>query len=132
MSSSGTHLGRLRPGTLKINPGNLRHPVILEKLNKTPDGAGGTVGTWVKVKDVWADIQPMGGSATWIAKVDKAIISHRVVMRYQGDLHAYGARTDELSRSLRILFGIRVFTILAVIDRGEYDELLCNEEQAQP
>jgi head-tail adaptor len=61
--------------------GRLRHRLMLEAPQETPDGAGGVVRNWSALAQIWVAIEPHGGADGVVADKRLARLTHRVVMR---------------------------------------------------
>lgn len=130
-TSGGALVAKMRPFVKRMRIGDLRNRVTIQRLNKTSDGQGGTSSSWVDVKSVWADVRPLSGGQLMVAQQMQSVITHRIVMRYQGDFTTFGAGDDEMHRGLRVEFSRRLYAIHAVIENGDWYELLCAESQFQ-
>lgn len=100
--------------------GNLRHRVIIQGKQTTPDGMGGFVEAWQDIATVWGDVRPLRGQERYVAQQAVSEVTHKVTIRYMSGI----------APGNRILFDGRVFDILAVInvaERNRWLELLCSE-----
>jgi len=103
-----------------MRTGDLRHRITLQELVSIPDGMGGFSEGWQDVATVWASVEPLRGQERYLAQQAVQEITHKVTIRYR----------KSVSPKMRILFGNRVLSIVAVIDPGErrkWLELLCLE-----
>jgi SPP1 family predicted phage head-tail adaptor len=103
--------------------GRLRHRLMLEAPQETPDGAGGVVRNWSALAQIWVAIEPHGGADGVVADKRLARLTHRVVMRKRGDV----------SLNHRFRLGTRSFAIRSVRDAtedGRFLECLVEEERS--
>ena len=92
-------------------PGLKRHRVDIQAYVETQNTEGGTIRTFASVDGLWwAQIEPMRGTEKEQADQQKAIRTHRIYMRF------FDPGIDE---SMRVLFGAKIFNIVAVINPGE-------------
>ncbi len=99
---------------------DLRHTVTIQQESRVADGGGGYALTWTKVADARAAIEPLTGGERLRAMQLEDKVSHRVTIRYRGDVTA----------GMRLKFGTRLFNIRAVINPDERNcwlELMCDE-----
>jgi SPP1 family predicted phage head-tail adaptor len=90
--------------------GILRHRVDVQRATQDRDDLGGVVQTWTRLVRRWAAITPLQGRELEAARQIEARITHRITMRAVAGLGAGD----------RLLFGTRVFHILAPLDMEEY------------
>lgn len=91
--------------------------IAIEEEVQTPDGAGGFTSAWQEVATVWAEIRPWG-----IGRVDERFVSmqmedrryHRITIRYR----------EGITPAMRVVFGMRVFNIISVVDPDAQQERL--------
>ncbi|MEZ5818328.1 MAG: phage head closure protein [Hyphomicrobiaceae bacterium] len=105
----------------ELRIGALRHRVVLEAPDRTDDGGGGGVVTWLPVSEVWASVVPTSGTETVVAEQIAGRVTHEVLVRHRGGIVP----------AMRFRFGSRIFEILAVLDVGERRRVLrclCREE----
>lgn len=106
-------------------PVRLLRRLVLEAPERTPDGAGGFVVTWVAVGSLWADVTARVGREELVGGVTRARVRYRIVVR--------GAPVGAVSRPLptqRLREGARIFDILTVAERdgpGRHLEILAEE-----
>ncbi len=101
--------------------GRLRHRLVLESVERTPDGGGGATKTWIEEATVWADLRPLGGSESVVADHLSGRLSHEIVIRYR----------DGVTPAMRFRQDTRIFKISAVLDleeRHAFLRCLCTEE----
>ena len=110
--------------SVTVEAGRLRHRLVLQSPSTQPDGGGGQVGDpWaapVKVATVWGSVEPVSGRERLRAQRLETQVTHRITIRYRMGVTA----------AMRLVLGVRVFNIRAVLDLGERHrvlELLCEE-----
>ncbi|MGG7058712.1 phage head closure protein [Clostridium tertium] len=108
----------------RINPGELRHRIIIQKL-KSPSNDYGEIEvnnqeTWSDIATVRAGIYPISGKEFFAAETVNSEITHKVKIRY----------IEGLSPNMRIKFNNRIFSIESIINFQEKNielQLLCKE-----
>lgn len=103
--------------------GELRRRINVEVENTTPDGAGGSVRTWVPAMTVFGRIEPVRRREDVRAGSRMGVVTHRVTIR----------RPPELMSTLRLVVDAVIYRVLAVEcadPRRRFVDLLCEEEQA--
>ena len=102
--------------------GEMRHRLVLEAPNETPDGIGGVTRAWTTLATVWAAIEPVAAEDQVVADRRLGVLTHRIVIRQR----------DGLTTHHRFRLGARVFVIRAIRDleeRGRFLECLTEEER---
>jgi len=94
--------------------GPLRHLCRVEKLSPAKDAFGGIVNTWELSVNVWCSIAPVSGKESWMSAQKYETATHTVFCRY----------TDKVTPKMRMLFGTRVFDIVAVMNVQEQNKML--------
>jgi SPP1 family predicted phage head-tail adaptor len=105
----------------RVDPGELRHRLVLEENRPTKDGSGGHVDTWVTVATVWARVAPLSGLVAAEGMKATPRRTHEITIRHRADVH-------ELMRGRRS--SGRVLEFRAIIDpeeRGEYMTITADE-----
>lgn len=103
--------------------GALRRRMLLEAPVETPDGAGGVLRGYETVAALWAGIEWLGGEERWRAGRPEQAVTHRVTLRWRGDVDA----------GRRLRDGSRIFDIRAVHDPdGARRRLVCIVEEGGP
>lgn len=87
----------------------LRRRVRIEQPVYTPDDAGGQSTGWQELATVWADVRPVSGQTVFEAAQRQERVTHKVFIRFREDVTA----------SMRLVLGSRVFAIRAVLDPEE-------------
>jgi SPP1 family predicted phage head-tail adaptor len=103
-----------------MEAGELRRVITIQTLTETPDGQGGITQGWSTFRHCWAAVKPMGGDERQQYAQLYPSASVHVTVRY----------TAGLSPKQRILYGSRVFDVLAVVDdeeRHRQVDLICKE-----
>lgn len=101
--------------------GALRHPLTLQEAVETPDGGGGFTTAWRNLPaspQVYAAIMPLSGQESLHFRKVAAETTHRIKLRYRGDV----------TTSMRMVDGDnKIYEILSVIDidkSGAYLDIL--------
>jgi SPP1 family predicted phage head-tail adaptor len=103
-------------------PGDLRHRLTLEEVDRVSDAGGGFTESWVELAELWADLRPVSGGERVEADRLTGHVSHEVSLRYRADVVP----------AMRFREGSRVFHILAAIDVGERHRWLkCSCEERE-
>ena len=100
--------------------GSLRHRLVIEAPNRTPDGGGGVTENWLPLAHVWGSLEPSSGVETVIAEGVSSRVTHVVHIRHRSDL----------APAMRLRLGTRVLDIIALIDideRRRHLKCLCSE-----
>ncbi len=92
-----------------IDPGSLRHRLVLEAPVETSDDAGGVVRSYEAGATLWAAIVPISARGDADASQFGAAVSHRIVVRKGADI----------STRHRLRDGARIFRIVAFRDPDE-------------
>lgn len=92
-----------------MDPGTLRHRVVVESAAGAPDGAGGESVTWDTVATLWARIRPAGGTERIEAGHLAGVVTHTITFRYR----------DDIAGGMRVVHDGRVFRLLVVFDPDE-------------
>ncbi len=90
---------------------NLNRKLVLEEAQKTPDGAGGFIETWVALGEHWAEIAPGTGREKAAEFMTVSSIPFRITVRAA----AHGAPSRPKPEQ-RFRAGNRFFRILAVTE----------------
>jgi head-tail adaptor len=110
-----------------MRPINPTRRLVLEGVQRTPDGMGGFVETWAPRGTLWADIRPGVGREV----ADAFLARPEVALR----IHVRGAPVGAPSRPVageRFREGDRVYAIRAVTEadpRGAWLVCFCVEEE---
>ncbi|MDU4979399.1 MAG: phage head closure protein [Clostridium celatum] len=104
----------------RINPGELRHRITIQKLNNSQNEYGEVSELWEDILNVRAGIYPISGKEFFAAETVNSEISHKVKIRY----------IEGIMPNMRIKFNNRIFSIESVINFQERNielQLLCKE-----
>lgn len=102
-----------------ISTGKLMHRVILQQRSTTPDDYGQTPNTWTDLKEVYANVKPIGGREKLRAMAIQATLTHTVAIRYTS---MFMPPLD--STKWRIKYGDRIFNIVATRDVDEENRFI--------
>ena len=104
-----------------MDPGKLRHKVTIQQQGESiKDGYGALVENWTDVKIVSASVEPLSGRELFAAQQVHSEITTRIKTRYRAGI----------TSKMRIMFGLRIYDILAPIDPEERHRelhLMCRE-----
>jgi SPP1 family predicted phage head-tail adaptor len=103
-----------------VNVGAMRHRVTVQNFTTTTNALNQRQKTPTAVGEYWADIVSLTGRELVRAQQVNAEITHKVTMRYQGEIKA----------SYTLLFNGRTFHVLWVDNVGQRNRELhvyCNE-----
>ncbi|AGK58095.1 phage head-tail adaptor [Hyphomicrobium denitrificans 1NES1] len=89
-----------------VKAGDLRHRIVIERAQRTSDGAGGSTTEWETVAEVWAAIWSRSADENFTLDRTAGTATHDVWIRYRADVQP----------DMRIRFGVRIFDILGAID----------------
>jgi SPP1 family predicted phage head-tail adaptor len=101
-------------------PGELRHRLTLEELQRVGDGGGGFDEEWVTVATLSADLRPIGASEGVESDRLAGRVTHEVALRYRAGVVP----------AMRFRKGTRIFQIVSVInvdERNRWLKCLCEE-----
>lgn len=106
----------------------LNRALTLEALQRTPDGGGGHVETWVALGRLWAEVRPGTGRETDGEEFPLALVGYRITVRSAPPGAPSRPRAGQRFRE-----GGRSFAILAVTEReGEGQYLTCFAKEEDP
>lgn len=103
-----------------METGKLRSRIIIQQKSSAFDAAGEPGGAWTTFATVWASIKPSGGGERYVNQQVIANVSHEIGIRFNSGI----------TPKMRVLYGSRVFDILAVHDIDERHiemRLICQE-----
>lgn len=104
-----------------MRAGQLRYRVGIQTVTHTRDAIGGVTEAWATVANRWANIEPVSAREFIQAGLTQSDMTHKVTLR----------NYDGLIGAQRVLWGTRVFHIVAVLDGLAETVLLCKEFVAQ-
>lgn len=102
------------------NSGRYRHPITFQQRTKTTNEYGELLNEWSDFTTSRASINPISGKLLISAEAVKSEITHQVHCRY----------LPNITNGMRIMFGTRVFDIVAVINFQEMNkelQIMCKE-----
>lgn len=106
--------------TVFIDPGALRHELLLQEAAYAPDGSGGHDVTWTEVATVFGLIEPVGQESRFGAGQTRETSTHRITLR----------RRVEVASGMRLVRQTRIFEILTVHDPDETGRyLVCRTKE---
>ena len=111
-----------------MNAYDLNKRVRIERRGDELDALGQpstAPSNWIEVGTVWAAVEPLTGRERMLAQANRSELSHTVTIRY----HAKFANAMEMA-TRRIVYGSRIFSIQASVDRQEahrWLNLSCSE-----
>ena len=97
----------------RLQAGELRHLVTVQKATEGRDAQGGVTRSWTTHASTWASIRPLSGNERVTAMQVSELVTHRVIMRY----------VSGLTCSMRVLFGSRVLSLVNILDIIEKHKL---------
>jgi SPP1 family predicted phage head-tail adaptor len=95
--------------------GALRERLALQAPARVDDGGGGADVTWSTIAEVWGAVRPVTGEERLRADAVSGRVTHRVWIRHR----------DDVVPAMRFTLGARILDIVAVLDAGRRDRLLC-------
>ena len=88
----------------RINPGEFRHPIIIQKLNKIRNEYGEiSEEKWMNFLELRAAIYPISGKDFFSAETLNSEVTHKINIRY----------VEGITSAMRIKFGERYFEIIS-------------------
>jgi len=88
-------------GLTFLDPGMLRHEVMLQEATAIPDGAGGHDEEWREIATLFALIEPIRSRSYFVAGQRHEAVTHKVTLRHRHDVKS-GMRFLRLGRALVI------------------------------
>lgn len=85
----------------RINPGEFRHPITIQKVDKKRNDYGELVEGWIDFLEIRAGIYPLNGKDFFTAETLNSEVSHKINIRY----------VEGITSAMRIKFGNRYFEI---------------------
>lgn len=102
--------------------GDMRQRITFQRGVKKPDGHKGHTVVWQDMITCWASVEPLSGREYFYSHQIKAEITHRVKIRYRGDI----------TTKMRIKHRDRILAIESILDkkeRREELEIFCKEKK---
>lgn len=103
-----------------VDPGALRHRMVLEAPVETPDGAGGVARSYEMVAALWAKVMPAIMRGDVVAAGTGATVTHLIVIRSRAGITTHHRLRD----------GARIFRVLSFRDadgQGRFIEISAQE-----
>ena len=91
-----------------MNPGKLRHRVVILEKQTSVDPDGYPTENWVNVATVWASVEPIAGREYFRAAAVQAQHQVRFTMRYRKDI----------TPDMRLVYDGQEYEIKAILDLG--------------
>jgi len=104
-----------------MNPGDLRHRIIFQRLVETTNEVGETVQTLEDYATVWAAIEPTTGREYYEAQKLQPELTYKITVRY----------LEGITPDMTIKFKDRTFRITSIINPKELNErleIMCTEQ----
>ena len=106
---------------LTIDPGELRHELVLESATLSPDGYGGTTQSWTMAAALFARMEPLKARRAVNTGQTVRTVTHRMTVRQDVSIQS----------GMRFRKGDRLFDILTVYDPDETGRyLFCETSEA--
>lgn len=87
----------------RINSGEFKHPITIQKINKIRNEYGELIDTWVDFLEIRAAIYPLSGKDFFAAETTNSEVTHKINIRY----------VEGITSAMRIKFRDRYFEIAA-------------------
>lgn len=97
-----------------MRAGSLKNKITFQEQTQTKNNFGEVEETWSDVLTTWASIQTISGKEQYLSNQNYATLSHKLRVRY----------SSLINSKQKILFGTRVFKILAVLNIFEKNKEL--------
>lgn len=92
----------------------LNKRLIVEQLQRMPDGRGSWTESWTEVGQVWASVNPVSSRERLQYQQMKRDVSHRIYVRY----------SDDFGGDVRFRLGTRIFVPVEPLNPSERSKLL--------
>ena len=106
----------------RINPGEFRHQITIQKIDKIRNDYGELIDTWVDFLEIRAAIYPLSGKDFFVAETNNSEVTHKINIRY----------VEGITSAMRIKFGSRYFEITAppinFQERNILLQIMCKEK----
>ena len=86
-----------------INSGEFRHPITIQKLDKTRNDYGEVIEKWVDFLQIRAAIYPLSGKDFFASETLNNEITHKINIRY----------VEGITSAMRVKFTDRYFEIIS-------------------
>jgi SPP1 family predicted phage head-tail adaptor len=98
-----------------MRAGKLRHKLLIQTGALSPDGTTGENSkNWTTTWTAYGSVRAVTGGETWLANTTHTDLTHVINLR--------GSQSVNITQSMRILFGTRVFEILDPNNMSEIDK----------
>lgn len=97
-----------------MRAGSLNNKIIFQEQSSGKDAAGEITNTWTNILTTWASIQTISGKEQFLSNQNFTTLSHKLRVRY----------SKLINSKQQILFGTRIFKILAVLNIYEKNKEL--------
>ena len=109
-----------------MRAGQLRHFVTVQQVTETQDASGQPIESWATYIQRWASVKPLSGDSRELFTSAQRWPEVEVKITLRGD-----ETTRLITPKMRVLFGTKIYNILAAVDieeRGIKIELMCRKE----
>ncbi|MBS4958504.1 MAG: phage head closure protein [Clostridium sp.] len=86
-----------------INSGEFRHPITIQKLDKSRNEYGEVIEGWIDFLEIRAAIYPLSGKDFFSAETLNSEVTHKINARY----------VEGITSAMRVKFGDRYFEIIS-------------------
>lgn len=86
-----------------INSGEFRHPITIQKLDKSRNEYGEVIEDWIDFLEIRAAIYPLSGKDFFSAETLNSEVTHKINVRY----------VEGITSAMRVKFGERYFEIIS-------------------
>jgi len=100
-----------------VHPGRLRQKITIQYRADGQDATGAPNGAWTELASVFAAIEPISGREWLASGVVNADITNKITIRY-------GSEVAAATPAHRVLFGTRIFNIVAIRNIDEANRWL--------
>lgn len=105
----------------RINPGEFRHIIAIQKLDKSRNEYGELTNNWIDYIEVRAGIYPINGKDYFAAETLNSEVTHKINTRY----------VEGITSAMRIKFQDRYFEIISppinFQERNVLLQIMCKE-----
>jgi len=106
-----------------IDPGAMRHELVLEEAVLSPDGAGGHSENWIEIALFFGRVEPVSAVSRFGADQTLESVTHRVTIRFR----------DGVTAGMRLRRAGRFLVIVTVHDPDETKRyLVCRARERLP
>jgi SPP1 family predicted phage head-tail adaptor len=92
-----------------MRSGRLRHQIRFERSTESQNEYNEVVNSWALLATAWAGVEPLRGNERLMAMQVQADADLKIITRYQSAL-------SDLTPKDRVVFGLKVYDIKAVIN----------------